>query len=350
MNIEPNSSSRASFDYVEGLKRYVSQIHTPLLKSEFEKLGGEKAKTHESVGAILNSLPIYKFDRAIQQLSQDIMWEVVFESLASRRSELIDELNTPTTNDHGSLKLDPDLELPEYYTKVNFHRQPRSYYGDELAGIAYDLAVPIVVMRRNGTDNGLAGRALASTIPQGNYKKILDMGCGIGQKTIPIADAFPEAEVYAIDLAAPMLKYGHKRAQQIDHKIHFSQQNAEQTDFPDNTFDLVVSTILLHELPENAIQNVIAESYRILKPGGLVAHLDTPSYINLPLYISFLFDWDTLNNGEPYRTAFHNLDLLQIYRNTGFKVVHENAPASSWSRGTGFYLGKFPYWVTMGKK
>jgi ubiquinone/menaquinone biosynthesis C-methylase UbiE len=278
------------------------------------------------------------------------MWAVVFESLEPRRAELTEELNRPTENARGSVAVNPELELPKYYTTVDFHLQPRSYHGDELAGIVYDIGVPIYVLRRNGADSGESGRALASVIPPGDYKKILDMGCGIGQKTIPIADAFPEAEVYAIDLGAPMVKYAHKRAERMGRRIHFSQQNVEQTNFADNTFDLVVSTILLHEIPPSAIRNMLKESYRVLKPGGLAAHLDLPPYNQQAVYNAFLMDWDTRNNGEPYWRAFHELELVALYREAGFKNVREITAESKWSGSTGFYSGKFPYWVTIGEK
>jgi ubiquinone/menaquinone biosynthesis C-methylase UbiE len=259
-------------------------------------------------------------------------------------------LKRPNGDARGSIVINPELKLPGYYTAVEFHLQPGSYYGDDLAGIAYDLGVPIYVMRRNGSDSGESGRALASVIPPGRYGRVLDMGCGIGQKTIPIADAFPEAEFYAIDLAAPMIRYAHKRAERMERKIHFSQQNAERTDFANETFDLVVSTILLHELPPEAIRNVIAESYRVLKPGGLAAHLDLPPYQQQSADSAYLMDWETRNNGEPYWRAFHELDLPAIYREAGFKTVQEITAESKWSSGTGFYSGKFPYWVTIGEK
>jgi ubiquinone/menaquinone biosynthesis C-methylase UbiE len=358
MNIDPNRSSRAAFDFVESLKRYVAEKLTPSLRDAYQAEARRYASTHdgqepatmEQVGEVMQTMTLYKYNRAIQRTSQELMWAVVYESLEPRRGELTDELNHPEKDARGSIVTDPDLKLPDYYRSVDFHLQPRSYHGDELAGIVYDIAVPIYVMRRNGSDSGASGRALASVIPPGRYEKILDLGCGIGQKTIPIADAFPDAEIYAIDLAAPMLRYAHKRAERMGRKIHFSQQNVEQTDFAGNSFDLVVSTILLHELPPHAIRNMIAESYRLLKPGGLAAHLDLPPYNRQSLEAAFLMDWETRNNGEPYWHTFHELDLPAIYREAGFREIREITAESMWSSGTGFYSGKFPYWVTMGEK
>lgn len=350
MHIEIDRTSIAAFDYIEGLKKHVAGTLTPRLRSVYEASDREKPATMEQIGEVLRPMTLYQYNRAIQRTSQELMWAVIYESLEPRRTELTEELSRATENPIGSVTVNPDLKLPEYYTAVEFHLQPRSYHGDELAGIVYDIGVPIYVMRRNGSDSGQSGRALASVIPQGRYEKILDMGCGIGQKTVPIADAFAGAEVHAIDLSAPMIKYAHKRAEQMGRKIHFSQQNVERTNFADNSFDLVVSTILLHELPPDAISNMISESYRVLKPGGLAAHLDLPPYNRQSPYDAFLMNWETRNNGEPYWHAFHELDLPAIYREAGFRHVREITAESQWSGGAGFYSGKFPYWVTMGEK
>jgi SAM-dependent methyltransferase len=356
MQVEPNRTNQATFDYVEGLKRYIAEKSMPKLRAAYEtreeryaeKHDGKKPATIEEVGKLMLPLPLYRFNRAIQQASQRLMWKVIYESLEPRRAELTEELNRPTENALGTVETDPDLYLPRYYTAFDFHLQPRSYHGDELAGVVYDIGVPIYVLHRNGPDSGESGRALASVIPPGRYEKILDMGCGVGQKTIPVADAFP-GEVHAIDLSAPMIKYAHKRAERMGCKIHFSQQNVKRTKFADESFDLVFSTILMHELPPVAIHNMIAEIYRLLKPGGLTAHLNLPPYSQMSPYNAFLMDWETINNGEPYWRAFHNLDLPPFFREAGFKNIR-GVTAESKNTGRGAYSGKSPYLVTMAEK
>ena len=104
----------------------------------------------------------------------------------------------------------------------------------------------------------------------------LDIGCGVGHQTLPFVDAYPEAEVYGCDLGAPMLRYGHARAETLGKRVHFSQQNAEATDFDDESFDLVTSTIVLHETSARALSAIFRECRRLLRPGGMMAHSEFP--------------------------------------------------------------------------
>ena len=62
-------------------------------------------------------------------------------------------------------------------------------------------------------------------------RRILDMGAAIGNSTLVYCDAFPDAEIHAIDIGAPLLRYGYARATALGRSVHFSQQNAERTDF-----------------------------------------------------------------------------------------------------------------------
>src|SRR3546814_10759893 len=73
--------------------------------------------------------------------------------------------------------------------------------------------------------------------------------------TLPYVDAYPEAEVHAIDLSAPSLRFAHARAESLGKAVHFRQANAEHAPYGDGSFDLVVSHILLHELSCGALRS-----------------------------------------------------------------------------------------------
>jgi len=149
--------------------------------------------------------------------------------------------------------------------------------------------------------------------------RILDLGCTVGHSTLPYADAYPEAELHAIDVGAPVLRYAHARAESMGKKVHFRQENAEDLSCYENeSFDLIVSHILVHETSHKAMRNIMRECRRLLKPGGVVIHAETPPYRDLPAYDAFMLDWDTRNNNEPYWGASHEIEPAAIAEETGF--------------------------------
>ncbi len=167
--------------------------------------------------------------------------------------------------------------------------------------------------------------------PDFQPRRILDLGCSVGHSTVPYAELFPNAEIHAVDVGAPMLRYAHARAESMGAPIHFSQQNAETLDFEDGSFDLVVSHILLHETSTKAIRKIVAECHRLLAPGGLMMHAEVPQYADMEPFDAFMLDWDTYNNNEPFWGTVHDMDLDALARDAGFaedKLVKMLAPSA----------------------
>ena len=97
--------------------------------------------------------------------------------------------------------------------------------------------------------------------------------------------------------------------------MHFSQQNAEATGFPDGHFDLVVGTAMLHETSTKAIAAVLRENHRLLAPGGLSAALRGPRRGNrIGDFAAAVHDWDTHFNAEPFIGKMHDLDPKTLDR------------------------------------
>jgi 2-polyprenyl-3-methyl-5-hydroxy-6-metoxy-1,4-benzoquinol methylase len=228
----------------------------------------------------------------------------------------------------GSLRLDPSLEIPRYQSGVDIHCLPGGYHSERSAddvtsGAIYDPGVYYFAMGAMGPYNEDMGvsvvRWLGETRPDFRPKRILDMGCTVGHCTTPYADAFPDAELHAIDLAAPVLRYAHARAEAMGKAIHFSQQNAEHTDFAAGSFDLIVSHIMLHETSYRAVYNIMKECRRLLRPGGLVVHVEAPvRNAEITAFDAFMHDWATHYNAEPFWGTLHDMDLEKPARDAGF--------------------------------
>lgn len=348
---------QARLDFVEGLKVFVAGEAVPALRRAYDawtsKEGPDEAalRDRKAMAARWEHDPTYQVSRGLQRLSQEAMWRTVIDGLERRGDALDAEMSAAVGPDAvgGTLALDPSLAMPRYYDANEFHLQPGNYHRHRLAGPVYEVGVATYTMHRYGKAGDEMGRALVSVLPERDYKRILYLGCGPGYKAYPIVDAFPQAEVHGIDLSAPMLRFAHARAGAHGRRMHFHQMNAEQLAFPDGQFDLVFCMLLLHEVPQSAIEAIVAEAHRVLAPGGILANLELPSYEALDPLSAYLMDWDTLHNGEPFWRNYHELDLAGLYQSKGLAAETVEAH-SEWGGAKGNYMGRFAYHVTLGTR
>jgi ubiquinone/menaquinone biosynthesis C-methylase UbiE len=159
---------------------------------------------------------------------------------------------------------------------------------------------------------------LKATRPGFAPRRLLDMATTNGKNLLPYKTAFPQAEAHGIDCGAPVLRYAHALAEHEGIPVHFSQQNAEHTDFPDGHFDLIVSSFFLHEIPVKATRKVLRECYRLLAPGGVMVHMELPDEASVSDYENFFWNWDTINNNEPFYTSFREQEPIALCSEAGF--------------------------------
>ena len=321
-------------NFVQSLKVHLATRVSPGNKTIYERRAAPRfesehqrpPKDRHEVRSVMRHEPYYQTWSTLLRTSQEMMWDSVNVSV-ERQLPVLREQAAATRDTLGSLTLNPDLEIPAYHTAVDIHCQPGGYHtelapDDVAAGATYDRAVYVYAMGRLGALNDEMGQSvvlhLTEQYPDFRPARILDMGCTVGHSTLPYVAAYPDAEVCAIDVGAPVLRYAHARAEALGKRVHFSQQNAEHTDFADASFDLIVSHILLHETSSTAIRTIMRECHRLLKPGGLMLHQEVPQYEGMPPYEAFILDWDTYNNNEPFWGTVHSMNLQKLAESAGF--------------------------------
>ena len=326
MLAQSSGDELARQEYVKSLKFHLASKVSPANALAFAAQGGKPEDDRHEVARLLKNNPFYNTWSAMLRTSQELMWRSVLLPIERTFDEIRDR-SKKIVPAGGSLSLDPELEIPAYHRHVDIHCMPGGYHGefaeeDFSSGAIYDRAVYLYAMGRMGPENSDIGDTLINLLrdrfPDLRPLRILDMGCSVGHSTLPYVDAFPEAEVHAIDVAAPMLRYAHARAENLGKPVHFSQQNAEHTNFEEGSFDLIVSHILVHETSHHASRKIMRECRRLLRPGGVVVHGETPPYRDLPGFDAFMLDWDTRNNNEPYWGASHEIDVPSICEESGF--------------------------------
>ena len=128
--------------------------------------------------------------------------------------------------------------------------------------------------------------------------------------------------------AHPVLRYAHARAESLGVPVHFSQQDAEHTNFKTGSVDIVLSHIMLHETSKSALVRIMKECHRILRPGGLMLHLEIPR--GRDVVEKFMHNWESYNNNETFARYMTNIDLAAEAAKGGFAAdkirVDEFAP------------------------
>jgi len=94
--------------------------------------------------------------------------------------------------------------------------------------------------------------------------RLLEIGCGLGTDGAQFATA--GADYIGIDLTEAAIELAKKKFELANLKGEFRVADAENLDFPDNSFDLVYSHGVLHHTPD--IARAVREIHRVLKPGG----------------------------------------------------------------------------------
>ncbi len=333
---DANRDELARQDYVFSVKQYVTGNLAAGSKAHYQRTtkprlarSGSRPMDWRSVRRELEPEPHYRMIGSIKRTIQELIWDTTGESIERQLPALIDTANRlRARKTNGSLRLDPSLVAPRYLSACDIHSMPGNYHveltkDDVYAGALYERGVYLFSLGGGGARSENYGLAVASFVderlPDFAPRRILELGCSAGSTALALAQSFPDAEVHAIDVGAPLLRYAHARAELVGGTIHFSQQNAEETDFDDGSFDLIVSTGLLHETSGKALPRIMAECHRLLRDGGLMVHGEDPQYDIMDPYDATLHDWGTRYNNEPYMSTMHELDLVQVAVDAGFE-------------------------------
>jgi ubiquinone/menaquinone biosynthesis C-methylase UbiE len=300
----PEDSAR--IDFVLNLRRRWADRLYPALRKQFD------AAPPGPMAATVHGLPSYRWFAFLERNAQKALWRAVGDTVAA-------ELPVRAgRNGPARLTLDPELRLPDWYTGVDIHIQPGGIWSSAHAARVYELGAKLVMLGAN--DDYAFHRLFATTgVPSRKYKRIVDLGCGFGKSTWPLKQAFPEAEVIGIDLAASCLDLAAEKCDALGLEIDFRQADCAATGIEDRSADLVTATMLVHELPPAQLAATLKEAARILAPGGNLRILDF--HPTGDAFRDLAMREHGERNNEPFMPMLFDADVLALCR--GAKLSDE---------------------------
>ena len=332
MRPEMNADEVARGEFISGMRSFILNdlaadlrvAYDSRARPAFERSVGRPPSNGGEVHDALRGDPMFKIYSALRVQAQKMVWSTV-KPVVDREAERLADEAEKVADRPGSVILDPTLPVPRNVSAIDVHLLPGSYVGETgnlKTGAVYDQGLSIFsmgLMGQNLDDIGLSmARYVSARYPDFAPSEIVDLGCTIGHNTLPWKQAYPSARVRAIDVAPSGLLYGSARAKMQGQEVDFVQMSADALAFEDSSIDLVFSSMFLHELSPKVRDKVFNEAHRVLRPGGLMLHMELPPNTQMSAFESFYLDWDSYYNAEPYYKGFRDQEPLDLCRKAGF--------------------------------
>jgi SAM-dependent methyltransferase len=310
--------SLARQDFISSLRGYILNDMATGMQARFEgeiepafaRQKGRPPQTQDEVHAAMRKDVYFKFYSSVRYNAQEMVWRSVIPGVQAALPELTQQIETLSKAGGGSLTLDAGLDLPENVAGLDVHLMPGGYANTDTpaAGAVYDNGLAVFSAGFMGPHLDDIGLSMSNFVkhrfPDFAPERILDCGCTVGHNAAAWASTFPDA--------------AHGRAQSLGLPVHYHQMDATSLGFEDVAFDVVFTSMFLHELSVKDIKRFIAEAYRVLRPGGMLINMELPPNRELKPYDQFYLDWDSYYNKEPFYRAFRDQQPEDLIQAGGF--------------------------------
>lgn len=277
------------------------------------------------VNVLIQTPPIY---RLMKRQARQVLIKTAEKNGISWRKRY-QQLETSEVKNILSDLTNPNIIYPDYYQKP-FHAYDAgnlcwdAAFEAESATYAMGLRVwrdeKITWETAQDKLRSSFHHVLKDYLPK-SVNRVLDIGCSVGISTRALhqylkQNSNPHLQTIGLDLSPYMLAVAQHQDTQAE--IQWKHALAENTGFPDDSFDVVTLQFVIHELPHQATCNIFQEILRILRPGGCLALVDnnpkSPVIQNLPPVLFTL-----MKSTEPWSDDYYTFDVEAALKGTGFE-------------------------------
>ena len=202
-----------------------------------------------------------------------------------------------------------------YTTKEGVTKWDELAHIDPYGAITGQASKTLDAFTKCGEENG--PKAIAQIREHIGYldsKDILDYGCGAGRMIPHFAKEFKT--VYGLDSSPEMLNLAAKNLGNIPN-VKYLLGNGDSIPLPDNSIDILFSTIVFHHMPKDAVRNVLKDASRVIRPRGIVAFQqgifpDDSPYIKEASNPIYTFLYGVSEYKKMLREMGYTIELLHI--------------------------------------
>ncbi|HXD32094.1 MAG TPA: class I SAM-dependent methyltransferase [Pyrinomonadaceae bacterium] len=258
----------------------------------------------------------------------------LFDDVLTSRGDPSADRSAPSKSGHYPLSAHSPLCYPAIdfrMSESNFQlkERVRAFWQANPCGIKFADAEPgsrkffeLVEQHRYETEWHIPD---AADFASAKGLRVLEIGCGMGTDGAEFAKA--GADYTGVDLTEAAVDLARKRFEAFNLQGTFRSADAENLDFPDESFDLVYSHGVLHHTPDTA--GAVREVHRVLRKGGravvMLYHRNSYNYrVNIRLLRrggAHLLKWKAgrrlinVLTGEPMESLKEHADKLRDSRN-----------------------------------
>jgi ubiquinone/menaquinone biosynthesis C-methylase UbiE len=227
---------------------------------------------------------------------------------------------------HRDLPAHVDLSTYPAYYRRTFHWQTDGYFSQHSAKL-YDFGVELLFV---GMADVMRRQALAEVVRRkvGGQVRLLDVGAGTGRFLSQAASTLPGSKLWGVDLSPWYVSYARDLLDgdrlESPNPPQVDVANAESLPFADNSFEVVTSIFVMHELPRRVRRNVLAEMRRVLVPGGLLV-LEDAAQPSDSRELTPALEQFSKDMHEPYFDDYRADDLGALLSEVGFEDIATSA-------------------------
>jgi ubiquinone/menaquinone biosynthesis C-methylase UbiE len=145
---------------------------------------------------------------------------------------------------------------------------------DYLPGMGKHHLLPFYDLLHRVSGFGAVQREMITLARLRGGLRVLDVGCGTGNLLRATGKRHPDVELVGVDPDLKMLARAESKTRRAGVEVRLDRGFAQELAFPDDSFDVVFSSLMLHHLDRASKDEMLAEVRRVLRPDGVLVLAD----------------------------------------------------------------------------